>query len=175
MSTVEERLVEQITTIQSEFGTKVYTKDSELYVARHLIGPPNGFKLVQNATKKNKTLPWVDGSYSNGINISDDGNTVSFKFQPPLEDSADESEFCEFGDVFQFLHFYYEYLVSTNQQNQFLSQIKLKLREIQYLLLNLDIIDKTNTTTGPQIRDAYTKAQAEAEKGKDKEAQISEL
>ena len=183
MSSPQEQLISDIQEIQAKFSAQVYEPGSELYFARHLVGPKSGFKLIQQCKSKNHYFPWVDGQYAPGIDIGGDGNEVHFKFQPPAEeDDEAHTKYCTIEDMVQFLSFYFEYLTSTEKGVGEYGMIHSKLREIQFLLISRLVSEVRSKTTQPLVQEAIQKAQKaaaelqkeEESKGKAKISEVSE-
>lgn len=170
-----EQLKQQIIEMQAKVAGEALKKNSTTHAVRHLIGTKQAYDLIENCEKKNRTLPWKDGEWGPGITISEDGNRVTFDFQPPL-DAVDESEeiptACTFEDVVQLAFFYYEYKCATSTPKAELVRARSYLQDAQLCLLAYRVRSKMQEEAAEIVERAITELrrqqQAEAEKEKQK-------
>lgn len=90
-------------TVINDFQEKLEARQNELLndekfqLAKQLIGPVALFKTYTPSELENRKLPWLDGEFSTGISISNEGN----EFSVNLEE-------CDMEDVLTLVYYYYE-------------------------------------------------------------------
>jgi hypothetical protein len=152
-------LRQKINEMQARVATEALTKGSTTHVVRQLLGTPQTYNLIDECEKKNRTLPWEDGEWGPGITISEDGNRVTFDFNPPLE-AEDDSETipttCIPEDLVQFAFFYYEYKAAMSTPRPELLRARDNLQNAQLCLLATRVRSEMQNQAAEIVEKAIT-------------------
>ena len=96
----------QIVDVQRKIAEEVWEKtDGRFYLLRNLIGPPSVFSPVDKKDLDKRVFPWPDGEWAPGVELSDGGNTVTFKMRnPKIEQEGATPE-----EMLSFIYYYLQY------------------------------------------------------------------
>lgn len=88
---------DQLKTRQQEIAKKASDPENKYHLLRHLIGPEYLYELAPQNQLATRKLPWEDGTWTNGIQIENEGTQLTIDFDK-----------CEMTDVLSLLYFYFE-------------------------------------------------------------------
>lgn len=82
---------------QKTFAERAEDETDPLHLVRNFIGPVHLYDLAPAAQLASRTLPWEDGTWDKGVEISQSGTKVEFDLSQ-----------CTVKDMISFLYFYFE-------------------------------------------------------------------
>lgn len=160
----QEALRQHIVELQSNIAAEALDRKSQSHVVRQLIGSKKQYDFSSEHLSQNRAVPWSAGDWAPGVSISEDGNKVTFDFQPPMEDLDEDEPLknCTMEDLVSFaLAFYKVQLVSRQPTPELMGAVN-GLQEAQlYLLAN-----RVCGNAREQAQEAINKAVSQMQKEK---------